>query len=122
MLYPAHRTILTLVAALLVLCPTAVLAEVSDKEPATGLFWTVGLAAAGLCLLSARVRPWLGALVFAPAALWFFSLFSEIHSPDIGPYLRLEQGDTYYWQAYAAFAIVPCGLVLGYLWHKHQSS
>lgn len=118
MLRSAHRAIL----ALTCLYPTVLLAEVSDKEPDALLFWQVGLAAALLCLVTTRFKPWLGAICFAPAAIWFTSLFLEIHSPDVGPYLRLEQGDNYYLQAYAAFGVAVSGLVTGYFWHRRKPS
>lgn len=120
MLYPINRAILRPVLFLLMLFPSTVLAEVSDKEPAAQLFWTVGLAAALLCLVAARIKPWLGFLFFVPAAVWFASLYMEMHSADVGPHLRLEQGAVYYWQAYAAFAVVACGLALGWLWHRRR--
>lgn len=122
MLYSTHRAVLARASFLILLSPGSVLAEVSDKEPATSLFWTVGLATALLCLFGARIRPWLGLVFFAPAALWFSSLFLEIHSSDVGPYLRVEQGAFYFWQAYGAFGTVLCGLILGYFWHKRISS
>jgi hypothetical protein len=121
MLYPADRAVLKVGLLALALLPGVALAEVSDKEPAVQLFWTVGLVAAFLCLLSARFKPWLGVVVFAPAALWFTSLFLEIHSADVGPYLRLEQGTAYYVQAYAAFAVVLFGLIGGVIWHRQSS-
>ncbi|WP_143745874.1 hypothetical protein [Massilia sp. KIM] len=94
----------------------------SDKEPASSLFWCIGIAAALLCLVTARFKPWLGLLAFLPAALWFTSLFLEIHSPDVGPHLLREQGAVYYWQAYASLFIALCGLLLGYVWHKRRAA
>lgn len=116
MLRSTHRAILTLAC----FYPAALLAEVSDKEPDAILFWQVGVAAALLCLVTARIRPWLGAICFSPAAIWFTSLFLEIHSSDVGPYLRLEQGSVYYLQAYAAFGIAVSGLVIGYYRHRSK--
>lgn len=55
-----------------------------------------------------------------PVALWFISLFMEIHSADVGPYLHLEQGTVYYVQAYAAFAVVLFGLIVGVIWHRRR--
>lgn len=107
------RTLSSLVFCVTVSAPGIVFAEVSDKEPAAQLLWGVGLATALLCLLVSRVKPWLGLLFFAPAALWFASLFMEIHSADVRPYLHLEQGSAYYVQAYAAFAVALCGLIVG---------
>lgn len=98
------------------------MAEVSDKAPIAALFWQVGLAAALLCLFTARLRPWLGAICFTPAAIWFASLLLELHSPDLSLYLRLEQGNGYYLQAYAAFALALSGLVAGYLWNRRKLS
>ena len=114
-----HRTILALPW---LFYPAVLLAEVSDKEPATALFWQVGLAVAFLCLFAARLKPWLGAICFVPAAMWFASLLLEIHSPDIGPHLLREQGNSYYLQAYAAFGLALSGLIAGYLWHSRKPS
>jgi len=119
MLCPAYRALLALTCFFY---PTVLLAEVSDKEPSAVLFWQVGLAAALLCFFTARFRPWLGAICFVPAAIWFASLFLEIHSPDVGPYLRLEQGKGYYLQAYAAFALAISGFIAGYLWYSREPS
>ena len=103
-------------------CPGVLMAEVSDKEPIAVLFWQVGIAAAVLCRFTGRFKPWLGAISFVPTAIWFASLFLELHSPDISLYLRLEQGNGYYLQAYAAFVLAVSGLVAGYLWHRRTSS
>lgn len=121
MLFAPDTATLRLLPSALALLPRTALAEVGDKEPAAHLFWTVGLTAALLCLFSARYKPWLGALFLLPAALWFTSLFLEIHSADVGPYLRLEQGTAYYVQAYAAFAVVLFGLIGGVIWHRQSS-
>lgn len=115
MLYSAHRAILALTC---LFYPTVVLAEVSDKEPTAILFWQVGMSAALLSLFAARLSPWLGAICLTPAVLWFANLFLEMHSPDVGPYLRLEQGSGYYLQAYAAGALAVSGLAAGCFWHK----
>lgn len=117
MLRPAYRALLALTCFFY---PTVLLAEVSDKEPATVLFWQVGFAAALLCLFTTRLSPLLGVICFTPVALWFANLFLEIHSSDVGPYLRLEQGDGYYLQAYAACGLVISGLVAGYLLHRRK--
>lgn len=122
MLYPAHRAVLARVSFAFFMFPGSVLAEVSDKEPSVDQFWTVGIMAALLCLFGMRIKPWLGIVFFAPAALWFTSLFLEMHSADVGPSLLKEQGTAYYWQAYTAFGAVLCGLVIGYVWHKRAAS
>jgi len=122
MLRPSHRAILPQLALVILLHPCAALAEVSDKEPTAGLFWTLGLGSAMLCLFGTRIKPWLGAAFFALALLWFVSLFLEIHSSDVGPHLLREQGAAYYWQAYAAFGTVVGGFVIGYFWRRRISS
>jgi hypothetical protein len=118
MLYRTHRRLLKLAWSALLVYPGIVLAEVSDKEPAVGLFWQVGILTALLCLVGARIKPWLGMLCFVPGAIWFLNLFLEIHAPDIAPHLRQEQGIGYFIQAYVAFAITLCGLIAGYIWHR----
>ena len=125
MSYKSTRSAVSTRALLALAClawPDVLLAEVSDKAPAAGLFWQAGLIGALLCLFAARLKPWLGAICFIPTAIWFATLFLEIHSTDVGPYLRLEQGDGYYLQAYAAFALVLSGLITGYLWHRRGPS
>ncbi len=118
MLHPTHRAILKLVTLTILVYPAAVFAEVSDKEPSADIFWKIGLAAAIICLVGARMKPWLGVTCFVPVALWFTSLFLELHSFDVGPHLRIEQGTAYFLQAYAAFGLPLCGLVAGYVWHR----
>ncbi|MBD8567085.1 hypothetical protein IFU01_22745 [Oxalobacteraceae sp. CFBP 8763] len=98
--------------------PAAVFAEVSDKEPSADLFWKIGLAAAIICFVGARIKPWVGIICFLPVAIWFGSLFLELHSPDVGPHLRIEQGSVYFLQAYAAFGLSLCGLFAGYVLHR----
>jgi len=125
MSFKSARSVISKCALLALAClawPDMLLAEVSDKEPTAGLFWQVGLIGALLCLFAARLKPWLGGICFAPAAIWFATLFMEIHSTDVRPYLRLEQGDSYYLQAYAAFAFILSGLIAGYLWHRRGPS
>lgn len=117
-----HNTPRALLALAYLAYPGILMAEVSDKEPIAVLFWQVGIAAALICLFTARFKPWLGAICFAPAATWFASVFLELHSPDISLHLRLEQGNGYYLQAYAAFVLAVSGLVAGYLWHRRTSS
>lgn len=120
MLHSAHRAILKLSGMAFALMPAAAFAEVSDKEPVTGFIWAVGAVAAFCCLMSARLKPWFGLLLFAPVTLWFISLFMELHSGDVGPHLLLEQGTAYYLQAYAAFGLVMLGLAIGVLWHRRM--
>ena len=118
MLNSTHHAILNLAILAVLVYPATVFAEVSDKEPSADLFWKIGLAAAIICFVGARIKPWLGIICFLPAAMWFGSLFLELHSPDVGPHLRIEQGSTYFLQAYAAFGLSLCGLFAGYVLHR----
>jgi len=121
MLHSTYRRVLKLAGVTMILMPISVFAEVSDKEPAAELFWIVGAAAAALCLISARYKSWLGMIVFLPFAIWFSSLFSELHSADVGPHLRAEQGLTYYLEAYGAFGLVLIGLLAGLFWPRKKT-
>jgi hypothetical protein len=118
MLHSTHRAILKLAFLTVLVYPATVFAEVSDKEPSADLFWKISLAAAIVCFVGTRIKPWLGIICFIPVALWFGILFLELHSPDVGPHLHLEQGTAYVLQAYAAFGLSLCGLLTGYLWHR----
>lgn len=118
MLHSTHHAILNLAILTVLVYPATVFAEVSDKEPSADLFWKIGLAAAIICLVGARMKPWLGVTCFVPVAPWFARLVLELHSFDVGPDLRIEQGTAYFLQAYAAFGLPLCGLLAGYLWHR----
>jgi len=107
-----------LVTLTMLVYPATVFAEVSDKAPSADFFWKIGLAAAIICFVGARMKPWLGIICFLPVAIWFGGLFLELHSRDVGPHLRLEQGAAYFLQAYAAFGLPLCGLLAGYFWHR----
>jgi hypothetical protein len=122
MRHSTHRAILNIAVLTVLVYPATVFAEVSDKEPSTNLFWKIGLAAATICLVGARMKPWLGIICFVPAALWFASLFLELHSPDVGPHLRIEHGTAYFLQAYAAFGLPLCGLLAGYVWYRKRAT
>jgi len=122
MRHSTHRAISNLAVLTVLAYPATVFAEVSDKEPSTYLFWKIGLAAAIICVAGARMRPWLGIICFLPVAIWFGSLFLELHSFDVGPHLRIEQGTSYFLQAYAAFGLPLCGLLAGYVWHRKSAA
>jgi len=92
MLHSTHCAILKLSTLALLLYPAKVLAEVSDKEPSADFLWKISLAAAIICFVGARIKPWFGIICFVHVALWFASLLLEIHSPDVGPHLHIEQG------------------------------
>jgi len=119
-LHSTHSALLNLAVLTVLAYPSTVFAEVSDKEPSTDLFWKIGLAAAIICVAGARMKPWLGIICFVPAAIWFANLLMEIHSPDVGPHLRIEQGSAYFLQAYAAFGLPLCGLLAGWVWHRKR--
>lgn len=99
--------------------PIAAFAEVSDKEPSICLFWRVSLVTAMLCLVGARIRPWVGVIILAPVLLWFVGSFLDMHSWDVEPYLLAEQGIAYFLHAYAALGLILCALLIGYLWNRH---
>jgi hypothetical protein len=120
MRHSTHRAILNIAVLTVLVYPATVFAEVSDKEPSADLFWKTGLAAAIVCFVGTRIKPWLGIICFVPAALWFANLLMEIHSPDVGPRLRIEQGFAYFLQAYVAFGLPLCGLLAGYAWHRKR--
>lgn len=85
-------------------------AEVIDKVPSVSQIWGVAVASGVACLALTYFRRWFLVLAAAFPAVWFFSLFLEIHSPDVGPALLIEAGRGYIAQAYlAAFSVVALG-------------
>jgi hypothetical protein len=65
-------------------------------------------------MLAGRLRRWLVPVAAALPALWFFSLFLEIHAADVGPVLYAEQGSLYYLNAYLALTAAACGAAWGW--------
>jgi len=122
MLHSTRRAILKLAVFTVLVYPATVFSEASDKEPSAYLFWKIGLAAAIVCFVGTRIKPWLGVSCFIPVALWFASLFLELHSFDVGPHLRIEQGTAYFLQAYATFGLPLCGLLAGHVWYRKSAA
>lgn len=115
MLHPADRT---LPKALVFLLATFYLpyayAEVIDKLPTLQFIWGVAIASGVTCLVAAFFRRWLLMLAVLPG-IWFFNLFLEIHSADVGPALLAEAGSDYLVHSYlAAFTVIALG-ILGWI-------
>ena len=125
MLYSSYCTLFNRIAFSLVLLavPTAAIAEVSDKEPTLLWLWGLGATAAIICCIGACFCRWLIPVLAAYPFLWFVSFFIEIHAPDIGHALYLEQGILYYVQAYLSFILFLSGIILGLaLNHRRRNS
>ena len=89
-------------------------AEVIDKVPTLSFIWGVAIASGVVCFITTYFRRWLLILAALPA-VWFLSLFLEIHSPDVGPALLVEAGRGYIVQTYlAALSVVILG-ALGWI-------
>ena len=122
-----HSSDHALPKALIVVIATCYLpcayAEVSDKVPTLPLIWGVAIASGLICLMATYFRRWLLISVAVPA-VWFFGLFLEIHSPDVGPAILVEAGRGYIIHAYlAALSVIALG-VLGWILNaqKHRTS
>jgi hypothetical protein len=92
----------------------AAFAEVSEKIPAEGLIWTVGIAGGLLCAAAGYWKRGLILVAVLLPALWFISLLLEVHSPDISPAIYNERGPGYYLHAYAALLVVVVGAAYGW--------
>lgn len=89
-------------------------AEVIDKVPTLPFIWAVATSSGAICLVAAFFRRWLLILV-VPPGIWFFNLFLEIHSADVGPALLAEAGPDYIAHSYlAAFIVIALG-ALGWI-------
>ena len=108
--------------SLLLLFPTAALAEVSDKEPTLLFVWTIGAVAAVICFFGTYFRKWLAPILATLPLLWFASFLMEIHSKDVGPYLYAEQGLSYYVQSYLSLTLFISGIALGLLMNKRRKN
>lgn len=121
MLHSADRALSTKIALCLLAFPTHALAEVSDKEPSVFCMWSVGVVAALVCYFGSRHRRWLALVLGGLPALWYGSLFMEIHSADIRTHLYVEQGAAYYVQAYLSFTIFVLGLAAGLVANRRKN-
>jgi len=64
-------------------------------------------------------------LALAPlgfASLWFVTQLLEIHSPIMYRNLLAELGIAYFLHVYAAFALVWCGFLCGWCWHRRKKA
>lgn len=123
MLHPSYRSLpKEIVFSTLLLVPALAYAEVSDKEPSSYYIWSVGAVAATVCFFGAYYRRWLLVLLAPPPALWFISLFLEIHSADVGAALYREQGLLYYLQAYLSLALFVLSGGVGWLLNKRRNN
>lgn len=115
MLHSSHRTLSSVLSpGVLLTLPCIAYAEVSDKVPSPFDVWLIGLGAALICALAGRLRRWLVPVAATVPALWFLSLFLEIHSADVGPALYAEQGKLYYLHAYLALIATACCVTWGW--------
>lgn len=111
MLHTTHRALSqALIICAAVLIPGVGHAEVSDKLPTLAQIWVIAVSAGLICLVAGYFRGWLAALIAVLPIGWFLSLFSEMHSVDIGPALMAEAGWAYYVHAYLAVLLM---VVLG---------
>lgn len=115
MLYTPYRSLFKKVIIALLFLPILAYAEVSDKEPSVLYIWSIGAISAAVCFFGAYYRRWLLAVLVPAPALWFVSLFIEIHSTDVGLALYQEQGIVYYLQAYLSLLLFTFGSGIGWL-------
>ena len=112
MLHSANRTLSkALIAFVTTFYLPSAYAEVLDKVPNLSFIWGVAIASGVVCLVATYFRRWLLIVAIFPA-VWFLSLFLEIHSPDVGPALLIEAGRSYIAQVYlAAFSVIALGAI-----------
>ena len=111
----SRRVIAGAAGALLTLMASQAHAEVADKEPSLAWLWSCAILAIVLTYLLGRVRIWLGAII---CALWLFGAWAnhlEITSPDVGPAMLAELGESYINQNYAASTVGVIGSLLALL-------
>jgi hypothetical protein len=109
---------MTLCAAIVLLLPTAAVAEVMDKEPSLASIWCWSSATIALGLVAHTRSCLLGTLVMLPGALFLVDLHRELWDPFVGPAISAEAGTGYAYQSHAAALLVAgvqgLGLVLAW--------
>ena len=91
--------------ALTVMFPSAVWAEVMDKEPTLARVWVVGSAAAVLGFFGWRRHPTFGVAASVLAAIPAWALHQELADPHVGPAILREAGLSYVIQAYGVMLL-----------------
>ena len=119
--HPAHRAKGTAGLAP-ALAPAAALAEVSDKVPSLPHVWGVAGIAGLALLLAMRFKPRLSWLIAPVLVLWFAALLLEVHSADVGPAIRSEQGVGYVVQVDLAGGLAVVAGWIGWRWRKGRSA
>lgn len=122
MLHPADRALSkTLSFLFLELYLSAAYAEVMDKLPSLAYIWGVAIACGIICGVLTYFRRWLFILVVLPL-MWFASLFTEIHSGDMGPAIFAEAGGSYINQTYLATFTLIVFTTLGWMLNARKRS
>ena len=96
-------------------------AEVMDKLPTLAYIWGVAIISGVICLVGAYYWKWFLLLAALPAT-WFYSLYTELHSPDLAPAILSEAGRGYFIQSYLAGACVIVMGITGWIFNtrKHR--
>ena len=94
------------IAIVLVLVSSAgAYAEVMDKEPSAAQNWLTAAAGGLLAIAAWRWRLWAG-LTVTTLVMWeLIGVYLELQDPFVGPAMRLEAGEQYVTQYYAAVAV-----------------
>jgi hypothetical protein len=102
-----NRALVAALAALMltVMFPSAVWAEVMDKEPTLTQVWVVGAVAAVLGFLAWRRHLVLGVAASLLAAVPAWALHQELADPHVGPAILEEAGRSYVIQAYGVMLL-----------------
>ena len=122
MLYSADRALsqaLVFFVACSIFSPAY--AEVMDKLPTLAYIWGVAIISGVICLVGTYFWRWFLLLAILPA-VWFYSLYIELHSPDLAPAILSEAGRSYFTQSYLAGACVIVMTITGWIFNtrKHR--
>lgn len=99
--------------AMLLLCPGALHAEVSDKIPTQFQLWFTGALIAGLGYWAWRWRLWAGLVLLLVSLPYACQGLAVLAQPDIGPAAISEQGAHYVVAAGACALLAAVGMAFG---------
>jgi hypothetical protein len=110
-------------AAMLLVVPGAVWAEVMDKEPTVPQLWASGALFGMVGLLAWRRHVVAGVLATAAAAIFVWGFHFELTDPYVGPSIVREAGGGYVTQAYGSMllcaALHAAGIAM-LVWTRHD--
>jgi hypothetical protein len=112
------KNTLNTIIILSIFFPISIYAEVMDKEASLQEICIWGIVGAILILLSIRFTPIVSPIIISIFGIYFYGLYYEINSFDVGPAILQEVGIEYFYVSYAMMFLLTVSFIFGIIWRK----